>query len=190
MKRREALAGAASLGLLAAGGAVAVRGPPSIGGDGNGAGGSNDVSEPIAVETLSLPWSDGEPVDVPTEDRVTVVKFFATWCRSCREMLPDVTETHGRVGDDVQFLSVTTERVGDDGQVTTADVEDWWEDHGGGEWPVGSDETAELQVRHDVAGVPATVVFDADGVERYSHVGVSTTDELVDAVEAARDGER
>ena len=174
MKRREALAGAASLGVLAAGSAVAVRGPPSIGGDGNGADESTDAFEPIAVETLGLPWSDGESVDVPTEGRVTVVKFFATWCRSCWEMLPDVTEAHGRVGDD--------------GQVTTADVEDWWDESGGGEWPVGSDETAELQVRHDVAGVPATVVFDADGVERYADVGVSTADELVDAIESARDG--
>ncbi|WP_254863031.1 TlpA family protein disulfide reductase [Halovivax gelatinilyticus] len=193
MRRREALAGTASLGLLAAGGVVAIRGPPSFGSrDGNGVSADGEQSgyEPISVDTLDLPWGRDESVDVPFEGHITVVTFFATWCRTCSEMLADVTEARERVRDDAQFLSVTIERVGEGGQVTTADVEAWWRTHGGGEWTVGSDETAELQVRHDVPGVPATVVFDADGIERWSHVGVSTTDDLVDAVENARDAQR
>lgn len=188
MRRREAIAGAASLGLLTVGGAVAVRGMPSLEVPGTGEDETErDRYDPMTVETLDLSWTDGEPVSVPEPGTVTFLEFFATTCEICRGMLPDVTEARAQVADDVRFVSVTPELVGPDGQVTAAEVETWWTENGGGEWPIGVDETAELQVRHEVGGIPTTVVLDADGVERWSHVGESSTEELVDAVRSARE---
>lgn len=202
MNRREALAGIASLGVLGTGGVIATQGMPSLGaaddpseseenasGDSGGLfsnGGGSDtaqLAEPVEVETLALPWSDGEPMTVPIAGSVTVLEFFATWCNICARNLSDVTAAHQRVGDDVQFLSVTTENVGS--QVTVDDVENWWGEHGGGEWPIGVDETARLPIRLDVPGVPATVIFDADGEAVWSHQGAVSTEKLLEKIEAA-----
>lgn len=204
MKRREAIAGIASLGVLGTGGVIATQGMPSFGSadgsaDGGDEGSSGDdglfsnggddppqLADSVEVETLDLPWSDGEPITVPITGSVTVLEFFATWCSICAGNLSDVTAAHEQVGDDVRFLSVTTEAVGPDGQVTAGGVEDWWAEHGGGEWPIGVDETARLPIRLDVPGVPATVLFDAEGEVVWSHQGAVATDTLLERIEGAR----
>lgn len=195
MNRREAIAGIASLGVLGTGGVIATRGVPSLGAgerpsgsDDAGSDGSAQLSDPVEVETLALPWSDGEPITVPITGSVTVLEFFATWCSICARNLSDVTAAHERVGDDVQFLSVTTEAVGPDGQVTADGVENWWGEHGGGEWPIGVDETARLPIRLDVPGVPSTVIFDAEGTAVWSHQGAVATEKLLAEIEAAGGG--
>ena len=183
MRRRDVLAGIGSLGVLATGGAVAFYGMPALEDDDDEA----DPVEPRTLEALSLDWHDGEPVAVPASGSVTVCKFFATWCGICGSNLPEVTAAHEEVGDDVQFLSITSERVGPGGQVSLDRVEAWWDDHGGGEWPIAVDETVELRIEHDLPGVPSTLVFDADGVVRYAHTGPMSTDRLLSEIEVASD---
>ena len=184
MRRRDALAGIGSLGVLATGGAVALYGVPSFG-DSNED--DADPAEPRTLDALSLDWYDEETVTVPEPGSVTVCKFFATWCRTCASSLPDVTAAHEGAGDDVRFLSITSERVGPGGQVSLEQVEEWWDDHGGGEWPIAVDETVELQIEHDIPGVPSTLIFDADGVVRYTDTGATSTETLLAEIESARD---
>lgn len=188
MNRREAIAGAASLGVLGTGGVLAVGGVPSFGTDPSGAdrsGSDAQLDEPMTIETVDLPWSDGEPMTVPVADSVTVLEFWATTCPICANNLPDVTAAHERVGADVQFLSVTWERVGPDGAVSRDDVLDWWTEHGGGEWAIGYDDKLRLQTRFTAAVTPATAILDADGVARWTHEGAVSTEKLLAEIEAA-----
>lgn len=188
MRRRELLAGLAGAGVLAGGGAVAIVGPPSFdGGDDDSSPRSDRTFE---VETVDLPWSDAGTLTVPDDEHVTLLKFFATTCSSCQTQLSKVTEARSRVPDDVRFLSVTSELVGPDGQVTEAELREWWDEHGGGEWPIGIDETAALQVHYEGFPIPSAVIVDTDGTVRWSHAGVASADELVSAVETAIDGDR
>lgn len=194
MRRREAIAGAASLGILGTGGVIATHGMPSLDPEDEPSdsanGGSRDslpaqLEEPVTIETLDLPWSDGEPITVPIAGSVTVLEFFATWCPICARNLSEVTAAHDRVGSNVRFLSITSESVGPDGQVTTTKVEEWWAEHGGGEWPIGFDPTVTLPIRLDVPGTPATAIVDAEGVTQWTHQGAVSTEKLLAEIEAA-----
>lgn len=165
MKRREVIAGLGSLAVLGGGAALAF---------GTGDGGSEGV-EPLDIETLDAPGSTAGTISVPERGRVTVLELFATWCGVCESTMPELAEAHEAVGDEVQFVSVTNEPLGE--TVTREDVAEWWTDHGGN-WTLGVDDDLELTQRLDATGVPHTVVFDADNRIAWQHHGRTTAAEL------------
>jgi thiol-disulfide isomerase/thioredoxin len=165
MRRRDVLAGLGSLAVLGGGAAVAF----------DAVGQSQGDIEPVDVETLDAPGSDAGTATVPERGRVTFVELFATWCTVCQSMMPRVAEVHDAVGDEVQFLSVTNEPLGN--TVTREDVVEWWADHGG-EWTVAADTNLELTQRLDASGVPYAVVFDEDNHIVWQHRGRTTTETL------------
>jgi thiol-disulfide isomerase/thioredoxin len=67
--------------------------------------------QPLLLETL-----DGETVELlPSEGRpALVVHFWATWCPSCVEELPELTRAAARCGDDGVELVVVN--VGEDAE--------------------------------------------------------------------------
>lgn len=177
MRRRDVLAGVGSVGVLAGAGLVATRGVPSFDADGNGDGATVDAgADPITVETLEAPGSSAGEVTVPAGDRVTFVDFFGTWCPPCVEQMPALGAAHERVGDSVQFMSVTTEPVGD--AVPESTVVEWWDEHDGN-WLLGIDPTAELAARYLAGGFPSAAAIDAAGRVQWSDAGVKTAAELV-----------
>jgi len=68
--------------------------------------------------------------------------------------------THDRVGDDVLFLSVTSEPVGD--TISEAELAEWW-DENDGDWTIGLDPTSELTSRYWGSPYPSAVAIDASG---------------------------
>lgn len=141
------------------------------------------LSDPVEVEVVDLPWSDGGSLTVPIDGSVTVLEFWATWCPICADNLPAVTAAHERVGDDVRFVSITSERVG---RQTSADrIEDWWRENGGGEWTIGSDPTMQLPIRLSIPGTPSTAIADAEGTIRWTHQGAVSTETLLKRIDAA-----
>ncbi|MDZ7688327.1 MAG: thioredoxin domain-containing protein [Halobacteriales archaeon] len=135
VRRREIIAGALGLAVLGGGAVYASR--PSDSG----------AVQPVEVETLDAPGSEAGVVEVPSTGEVSVVEFFATWCRVCAGMMENLNEVNDRIGDEVQFVSVTNEPVGH--TVTREDVTDWWRDHDGA-WTVGIDDDLVLTDRLDV----------------------------------------
>jgi len=172
MRRRELLAGVGSVGILGAAGAVALGGLPSV--DGDAADDGSNAAEPISLETLDAPGSEAGVVGIPAAGRPTFVDFFATWCDPCIAQMPALAEANDRVGDDVLFVSVTTEGLTDD------EIVEEWKDHGGA-WPLARDPTAELWSRY-ATGFPYAVAFDASGTVRWSEPGAKTADELVEGI--------
>lgn len=183
MKRREAIAGAASLGVLGAGGALAVGGFPSFGSSSDGSNEHPQLDEPVTVPTVDLSWSDGEPITVPIEDTVTVLEFWATTCTVCPDAVPKVTAAADRTGEDVAFVAITAEDVGPD-DFSPEYIEDTWRDFGGGEWPMGYG-TFEVQVQLTSAATPATAIIDADGVTQWTHTGIVSSETILEEIEAA-----
>jgi thiol-disulfide isomerase/thioredoxin len=191
MRRRDLLAGVGSVAVLGGAGAVAVGGFPSVetdasdaeGTDASGEGGTDRTERrgPIAVETIDAPGSEAGEVQIPAAEP-TFIDFFGTWCPPCIEQMPALAEANERVGDDVLFVSVTTENVG--GSVTKDEVVEWWETHGGN-WTLGIDPTAELAARYAPPGYPAAFAIEASGTVAWSDAGVKTADELVAGIERA-----
>ncbi|AFZ74466.1 TlpA family protein disulfide reductase [Natronobacterium gregoryi] len=186
MRRRDVLAGLGSLGILGGAGAVAVYGLPSTNDISNDEGddGSEDGEryEQVKLETVDAPGSEAGQVVVPAPNRPTFIDFFGTWCPPCKEQMPELAEAHERIGDEVLFVSITSESVGEDGPLTEAELVEWWGENGGN-WTLGLDPTAELSYR--VGRYPMAVALDDSSVVRWSDTGSKTADEFVAGIENA-----
>ncbi|WP_144797846.1 TlpA family protein disulfide reductase [Halorubrum depositum] len=180
MRRRHLLAGLASAGALGGAGVVASGSAPAVLGSGD----APESVEPTTLTTIDAPGSRDGEVTLPAPDRPTFVDFFGTWCPPCAEQMPALAEAHDRIGDEVSFVSVTTEDVG--GAVSEETVADWWREHDG-DWLVAADVTAELAARLGVGGYPSARAVDASGRVRWSTSGTHTAAEFVAGIERALD---
>lgn len=180
MQRRELIAGLGSVAVLAGVGAVATDAFDGV------IGGGEDVEtyddDPITVETIDVPGSEAGTMAVPQPGQVMVLEFFLTSCSHCERKLPTLRETRAELEDDVQFLAVSNDP---DETFEEEALVEWWDDHGG-EWPVAHDPTLALGQRYDAVSVPVTVVLDERGTPHLTEAGDASVDELVDAVETAR----
>lgn len=180
MRRRHFLAGLASAGALGGAGIVATGNAPAVLGLGDD--GAEPV-EPTTIRTIDAPGSRDGEVTIPADGRATFVDFFGTWCAPCIEQMPALGTAADRVGDEVLFVSVTTENVG--GSVSEETVADWWRENDG-DWLVAADVTAELAAKLNVGGYPTAVALDATGSVQWSESGVHTAEEIVTGIETAR----
>ncbi len=174
MRRREALAGLGALGVFGVGAAFALGDFDLFE--------SGERIEPVDLPRLDAPGSSEGVETVPEEGRVTYLAMFATWCSTCRVKMEPLGEAAAAVSDDVQFLSVTNEPVGQ--TVQPEDVADWWRDHDGN-WPVAHDDELVLSKRVDAPGVPYSVVIDADNRLVWSDGGYKEADEILDQIDGA-----
>ncbi len=174
MKRRQALAAIAGVGLTGGSFWVAQRGLP----------GSTDRATgqlPLTVETLDARGSAGGETTVPTPGAVTVVDLFATWCGPCDEQL-DILAPLATEYDGVSFVSVTNERPSE--TFTREDIATWW-NRNGGAWTVGLDPGSDLLSAFDATGLPYIAITDRSGAVVYDHgglAGASTLRAELDAV--------
>lgn len=191
MRRRDVLAGLGSAGVVAGGGAISIYGLPSVDegtdaaetGDANGDD-TESPPDPLEIETIDAPGSEAGTVLVPAPDRPTFVDLFGTWCPPCIEQMPALAEANERIGDEVLFISVTNESIGEDRAITEEELVDWWAEHDGN-WLLGHDPTAELTERYLQGGYPSAVAIDADGRVQWGDSGIKTADELVAGIERA-----
>ncbi|WP_455448365.1 TlpA family protein disulfide reductase [Natrinema thermotolerans] len=176
MRRREVLVGVTGLAALG-GGALAVGGWNPLE--------SGDAVEPIELETIDAPGSTAGTASVPERGRVTFVELFATWCGVCESQMEPLAAVHGTVDDEAQFVSATSEPVGN--TVTRDDIATWWRDHDG-DWPVALDTDLELTEALDASGVPYAFVLDESNTVTWSGRGRKSADEIRSAIDAAGGG--
>lgn len=181
MKRRELLAGLGSVAVLGGAGVVATGVGPDVLGD---SGSTAEPVDPVTLDTVDAPGSRDGEVTLPADSQPTFVDFFGTWCAPCVEQMPALAAAEDRVGNDVMFVSVTTEDVG--GALSEEAVADWWRENDG-DWLVAADVTAELAAKLNVGGYPTAVVLDADRRIQWSESGTHTADELVSHIEPVLD---
>lgn len=174
MRRRDLLAGAAALGVAAGGAALAI-------------GGVDPWDDGESIESFDLPTIDvagveAETIAVPERGTVTFVELFATWCGVCADLMDPMASVYADLGEDVQFVSVTNEPLGQ--TVTEADVGDWWDAHGG-TWPVAHDVDLDLTRTLGASSVPYSFVLDEDNTVTWSDSGYKSESELRAPIEDA-----
>jgi cytochrome c biogenesis protein CcmG, thiol:disulfide interchange protein DsbE len=101
------------------------------------------------------------------------VNFFATWCVPCVKEHPELiafTESHA--DDDVSVVSVSYGR--------DTEVQEFFENNGG-DWPVITDDDAQISLDFGVTGVPESYVISPDGVVVAKFTGVTADglDEII-----------
>ena len=174
MRRREALAGLGALGVFGAGAAVAFS-DRSVFGD-------EERIEPVELPRFEASGSNSGTETVPEEGRITYVTMFATWCSTCRAKMGPLGEAADTVSEDVQFLSVTNEAIGE--SIQPEDVVDWWHEYDG-DWPVAHDVDLELTQQLDARGVPYSAVIDADNRLVWGELGYKEAGEILETIDGA-----
>lgn len=185
MDRRELLAGIGALGVVGAGAATVftdfdITDPA---GSNQAAGAQSTGFQSVDLPRFDAPGSPPGTETVPERGRVSFVTFFATWCGICRRKMEPLGEAYESVGDDVQFVSVTNEPVGQ--TIEPEEVVAWWREYDG-QWPVAHDADLELTRAVDAPGVPYSLVFDADNVLAWSDAGYKDAETILQQIRDAR----
>lgn len=174
MHRRQVIAGIGSLAALGAGGAIVLQGQGQT---------SGDRLESVTVDPLQVPSSPDEPFAVPFTDTVTYIDLFATWCTPCIDHMETLRTVHSEFGDSVRFVSVTNQAIG--GELTRADVRDWWAEYGGS-WAAGFDDEGSLTRATGSKGMPHNAIVDADGRLAWTKTGTPDAETVKAQIERVR----
>ncbi|SFS72960.1 TlpA disulfide reductase family protein [Halostagnicola kamekurae] len=189
MKRREAIAGVASLGTLGSGVALWQTGVPSFGGetDSSERDSGNEDDGPPTVRTIDAGASEAGTQVLPPEGTISVLNFFVTYCGYCKQQMGPLAEARAEIDDDVRFLSITTQTIGK--TLEKDRLREWWKDYDGA-WDVGHGSTYSFRQQYDVIGTPVTLVIDEAGeTVLNSDASIVSSGAIVGAVNEARDGE-
>ncbi len=103
--------------------------------------------------------------------KVAVVNFWATWCPSCVDEMPDLqTVWEAYSGQNVTFLGVAYQ----DSETTVRSALVQY----GTTYPVGLDAGDRIAEQYGITGIPETFIVAPDGRVAYVHIGPITTDVL------------
>jgi cytochrome c biogenesis protein CcmG/thiol:disulfide interchange protein DsbE len=159
-----------TLGLLLLGGCAPAKLPHSL-------------PHRLLGEAPELPGERGSTRELPSDPRVTVVDFWASWCASCRTSLPALEALHrDHAQDGVRVVGVALD---EDPEQAHALLRELGTSFGGVDDP-----TQWLADRWSVRKIPLTFVLDRSGVVRWVGRDMDAMERAVDALlamdEAAR----
>ena len=143
--------------------------PPKIG----------DRAPELAIETLLKGPTDNDLSWEALKGQATVLEFWATWCGPCVAAIPHFNELAEELSDQpVRFLSITDEDESIIGPFLDSQPISGW---------VGLDLDRSVFRDYAVAGIPATVMVDKEGViQAVTHPQHVTRAALLDLVAGRR----
>jgi len=167
------------LGVAGLAASTGLAGCVSSGAGGSGDGGdAESTGDGPTLESLDVGGSPGGPVAV-LPDEPALLDFWATWCAPCKPQMAELRQVHESFPG-VHMLSITNEE-------DTDAVREFWREYEG-TWAVAQDTELRTNERFDVTRVPTLVVFDADGEERWRHVGLAAADTIEEKLREAGAG--
>ena len=149
--------------------ALALGAPPKIG----------DQAPELAIETLLKGPTDNDLSWEALKGQATVLEFWATWCGPCVAAIPHFNELAEEFSDQpIRFLSITDEEE--------SIIEPFLDSQPISGW-VGLDLDRSVFRDYAVAGIPATVMVDKEGViQAVTHPQHVTKTALLDLVAGRR----
>jgi cytochrome c biogenesis protein CcmG/thiol:disulfide interchange protein DsbE len=137
------------------------------------------VGRPAATFTVQKLDGTGTLTLTPTDGKVVVVNFFASWCVPCKEENPALVRVYERYrSSDVVFIGVLYQDSRDRGLNYIRD--------NGVTWPTGSDDDGRVAFSYGVFGIPETYFIGADGIIAGRHIGPIDETTLVTGIESMR----
>lgn len=123
----------------------------------------------LGVKTLNQDWTSLEELK---GEKLTVVDFWASWCKPCVSAIPKLNELYSEFKDQgVQFIGVNV-----DGPRNQAKVKPLVSSLNVG-YPVVFDPDQELSSMMNVSALPTLIIFNAKGKEVFVHEGFAPGDE-------------
>ena len=137
------------------------------------------VGKPAAAFTLQRLDGSGALTVTPTDGKVIVVNFFASWCIPCKEENPVLVRVYERYrASDVVFVGVLYQDSRDSGLGYVKD--------NGVSWPTASDDDGRVAFSYGVFGIPETFFIGADGIIAGRHIGPIDETTLINGIETLR----
>jgi cytochrome c biogenesis protein CcmG, thiol:disulfide interchange protein DsbE len=150
------------------GGSSGDKGSSSGGGGGGGGGikcqGKPEVGKPAS--TFSIPSMNGAGKVAVEPGKVTLVDFWATWCKPCEKSFPKYQEFY--VKYKASGLEVAAVSVDDDD--SKSKIPGFAKEYGA-KFPVGWDEGKKIADCYKPAGMPQAYLVDKKGIIRMIHDG-------------------
>src|SRR5271166_1166120 len=131
---------------------------------------------------FSLKTIDGRTVTLESfRGKTLVVNVWATWCPPCREEMPDLISTYGKLSPNgVEFLGVDT--------TEEASIVQAYAIAKSVPYPLAIDTDKQFESAYDVQYFPTTYVIDPQGVLRARYIDVIAPAQLVTLTAAAAQG--
>lgn len=132
--------------------------------------------------SFALVSNQGQPVALPAAARVTVVDFWAPTCKPCREKVPALVARRAELesaGAALVLVGVLAE--GESTEDAAAALRAWGV--GGVPFLIDRDDVSARQA--GVTALPATHVYDPDGVLRWIAAESATAGDVIEAARAA-----
>lgn len=128
--------------------------------------------QPREVPDFSFIDGDGETRTLADwSGKLRLVNIWATWCAPCKEEMPALSRLQDKLGGaDFAVLPISVDRGG------IAKPQSFLEEIGAENLPVLLDETARLNFKLDVLGLPATLIIDGKGREIARMIGPAEWD--------------
>ena len=159
-----------------------------VGGDDDDAGGDtkgtptaeltpDDAVDRSAALDAKVTTFDDEPTTVGSylDGKPLVVNLWASTCVPCIKEMPAIEKVHQRNAADVTFLGVDVQDQKADGLAMI--------DRTGVTYPSVQDRNGSFARSAEAAGLPTTLVIDADGEVVASHLGALTESKLQDLID-------
>ena len=126
---------------------------------------------------------DGHPVILSEigKGKKVVLNFWATWCKYCKEEMPDFDEVYKEMGDDVVFMMINLPYT----RGESVEKAKEYIAENGFSFPVYFDNDQDVYMNYDVSGLPATYIINSDGTFFGYTQGRLPKDALVNAINNA-----
>jgi peroxiredoxin len=131
-------------------------------------------AQTISTITTLLPTPSGEQTSVAKlgEGKVTVVSFWATWCKPCKEEMKAMQPLFEKLkGNGLQYIAISVDNT------KTMEKVGPYISAKGYTFPVLIDANSDLFHKLNGTEVPYTLIFNADGSLHSKHEGYLEGDE-------------
>jgi thiol-disulfide isomerase/thioredoxin len=129
------------------------------------------------LPTANVKSLEGQSIavkDLVKDGQITVISFWATWCKPCiaeldaiKDLYPEWKEKYG-----VEYVAVSVDDARTSARVKTYVANKGWE------YTIVNDASKELQTALNVSNPPLTLLLNKKGEVVFEHLGYTSGDEL------------